>query len=102
MKMRKKQFKNFMKVWFKELWCLIKWGTFRCAMCHKKFTKQMSKKDEMIQYKKEFPGMPFHKDDCEETCENCYQKLNQQIPTAEWSKNSDNWTTEQKKRWEVE
>ncbi|MHA1440233.1 MAG: hypothetical protein ACTSPK_00025 [Candidatus Heimdallarchaeota archaeon] len=68
-----------------EFWKKLFYGTYVCAMCNKEYIKQFSKKKQIEQYNEEFPYQPYS-DDLPVVCDFCYNKMNSETTTAEWSK----------------
>ena len=63
----------------------MKTNEYECAVCHGIFEKALTDEEARKQFEEEFPGMPFVEDGCDLVCDDCYQKMNEEIPTREWA-----------------
>jgi len=61
----------------------LKKNEFRCASCNGIFIKGLTDEEAKEQYKKEFPNIPFESYAQELVCDDCYNKMNEIIPTKD-------------------
>ena len=52
-----------------------------CALCGEQNTSLLSEKETEERFAKEFPLCTFKKEECETVCEDCFQIMNEEIPT---------------------
>ena len=63
---------------------MSEYGTFTCDVCGSIDEKTISPEEEKAQFHKEFPHCKW-RDDMAIVCQDCFDKMNSEVPTENWA-----------------